>query len=74
MYFNHQEDESIDPNNFAGSVGLVDRIKKLVLSNFMVTASSISVIFITGYTCSCFSKRETLQSLKRIFLQEISKE
>ena len=37
----HQEDEAIDPNIFATTVGLVDKIKKLVPSKFMVMVSSV---------------------------------
>ena len=37
----HQEDEFIDPIIFAATVGLGDRIKKLVSSNFMGMVSSV---------------------------------
>ena len=53
----HQEDEAIDPNIFTSTVGLVDRIKKLFSSNFMVMASSVSVIFDTGDTYSFSSNK-----------------
>ena len=43
----HQEDEFIDPIIFAATVGLGDRIKKLVSSNFMDMVISISFIFDT---------------------------
>ena len=46
----HQEDESIDINIFSSSVRLLDRIKKLVLPNFMGVVRSVSVIFDTGAT------------------------
>ena len=46
----HQEDEVIYPVIFAATVGLGDRIKKLVSSNFMGMVSSVSVIFDTGAT------------------------
>ena len=44
----HQEDEVIDPIIFAATLGLGDRINKLVSSNFMGMVSSVSVIFDTG--------------------------
>ena len=53
----HQEDEAIDINIFAANVGLQDRIKKLVSSNFMGMLSSFSVIFYTGATYSCYSNK-----------------
>ena len=46
----HQEDEAIDTTIFAATVGLVDRIKKLISSKFMSMVSSVSVIFDTGAT------------------------
>ena len=46
----HKEDEVTNPTIFASTVGLVDRIKKLVSSNFMGMVSSVSVIFYTGAT------------------------
>ena len=46
----HQEDEAIDPIAFAATVGLGDRIKKLISSNFMGMVISVSVIFDTGAT------------------------
>ena len=51
----HQEDEVIDPIIFAATVGLENIIKKLVSSNFMVMVSSVSVIFDTRATYSCYS-------------------
>ena len=53
----HQEDEVIDPIIFVATAGLGNRIKKLVSSNFMGMVSSVSVIFYTGYTYSCSSKK-----------------
>ena len=46
----HQEDKKIDPTIFAATVELVERIKKLVSSNFMGIVRSVSVIFDTGAT------------------------
>ena len=46
----HQEDKAIDLIIFAATVGLGNRIKKLVSSNFMGMMSSVSVIFDTGAT------------------------
>ena len=46
----HQDDEVIDPIIFAATVGLGNRIKKLISSNFMGMVSSVSVIFDTGAT------------------------
>ena len=46
----HTEDEAIGTTIFAATVGLRDRIKKLVSSNFMGILSSVSVIFDTGAT------------------------
>ena len=51
----HQEDEAIDPIIFAATVGLGDRIKKLISSNFMVMVSSVLFIFDTGDAYSCSS-------------------
>ena len=53
----HQEDEVIDPIIFASTVGLGDRIKKLISSNFMGMVSSVSVIFDTVATYSCSSNK-----------------
>ena len=50
----HQEDEVIGPIIFAATLGLGNRIKKLISSNFMGIVSSVSVIFDTGCTYSCF--------------------
>ena len=46
----HQEYKVIDPIIFAATLGLGDRIKKLVSSNFMSMVSSVSVKFDTGDT------------------------
>ena len=46
----HQEDEVINPIIFAATVGLGNRIKKLISSNFMGMMRSVSVIFDTGAT------------------------
>ena len=51
----HHEDESIDPIIFTATSGLVNRINKLVSSNFMGMVSSVSVIFDTGATYSFHS-------------------
>ena len=53
----HQEDEIIDPFISAATVGLGDRIKKLLSSNCIDTVSSVSVIFDTGATYSCSSNK-----------------
>ena len=53
----HKEDEAIDPIIFAATVGLGNRIKKLISSNFMGMVSSVSVIFDTGATYSCSSNK-----------------
>ena len=53
----HQEDEVIDPIIFADTVGLGNRIKKLISSNFMGMVSSVSVIFDIGATYSCSSNK-----------------
>ena len=50
----HQEDKVVDPIIFAATAGLRNRIKKLVSSNFMGMVSSVSVIFYTGTTNSCY--------------------
>ena len=41
---------------FAATVGLGDRIKKLVSSNLVGMVSSVSIIFYTGATYSCSYK------------------
>ena len=61
----HQEDEVIDPIIFADTVGLLDRINKLVSSNFMVVVRSFSVIFYTGDTYSRYCNKGTFLTLKR---------
>ena len=53
----HQENEVVDPIIFAATVGLGNRIKKLVSSNFMVMFSSVLVIFDTGANYSCSSNK-----------------
>ena len=53
----HQEYEAIDSTIFADTVGLVNRIKKLVSSKFMGMVSSFSVIFDTEDTYSCYSNK-----------------
>ena len=53
----HQEDEFIDIIIFAANVGLVDRIKKLISSNFMGMVGSFLFIFDTGATYSCSSNK-----------------
>ena len=53
----HQEYEAIDPNIFADTVRLGDRINKLVSSNSMGMVSSVSVIFDTVDTYSCSSNK-----------------
>ena len=60
----HQEDKFIDPIIFAATSGLGNRIKKLVSSNFMGTVSSVSVIFYTGNTYSCFSDKRDFVKLE----------
>ena len=57
VFQTNQEDEVIDPTIFAATVGLGDRIKKLISSNFMGMVSSVSVIFDTGATYSCSSNK-----------------
>ena len=49
----HQEDEGIDPIIFAATVGLGNRLKKLVFSKFMGMVNSFSVVFDTVVTDSC---------------------
>ena len=46
----HQESKVIDPIIFVATVGLGNRIKMLVSSNFIGMVSSVSVIFDTGAT------------------------
>ena len=53
----HQEYEVIDPIIFAATAGLENRIKKLISSNFMSMVLSVSVIFVTGATYSCYSNK-----------------
>ena len=60
----HQEYKVIDPIIIATTSGLVNIIKKLVSSNFMGTVSSVSVIFYTGNTYSCFSDKRDFVKLE----------
>ena len=60
----HQEDEVVDPIIFAATVGLGNRIKKLVSSNFMGMVRSVSVIFDTGDTYSCSSNKRDFVKLE----------
>ena len=60
----HQEDEAIDPIIFADTVGLGDRIKRLVSYNFMSTVIPVSVIFDTGDTYSCSSNKGEFVNLE----------
>ena len=60
----HQESEVIDPILFAATIGLGDRIKKLVSSNFMGMVISVSVIFDTGATYSCSSNKGDFVNLE----------
>ena len=53
----HQDDEVIDPNIFAATVGLGNIIKKLFSSKFMGMVSSVSVIIDTGDTYSYSSNK-----------------
>ena len=52
-----QEDEVINTIIFAATVELVNTIKNLVSSNFMGIVSSVSFIFNTGDTYSCYSNK-----------------
>ena len=68
----HQEDEVIDPIIFAATVGLGNRIKKLISSNFMGMVSSVSVIFETGDTYSYSSnKREFVKLEEKTFPRKL---
>ena len=60
----HKEDEVIDPNIFAATVGLENRIKKLVSSNLMGMVRSFSVIFYTGTTYSCYFNKEEFVNIE----------
>ena len=60
----HQEDEAIEPIIFADTIGLGNRIKKLISSNFMGMVSSVSVIFDTGATYSCSSNKGDFVNLE----------
>ena len=53
----HHEDEVVDTTIFADTVGLGDRIKKLVSSKFKGMVRSVSVIFDTGSTYSYYSNK-----------------
>ena len=59
----HQESEVIDSIIFADTLGLGDRIKKLVSSNFISMVISVSVIFDTGDTYSCSSNKRDFVNL-----------
>ena len=50
----YQGDEFIDPIIFVATVGLGNIINKLISSNFMGMVISVSVIFDTGATYSCY--------------------
>ena len=60
----HHEDEFIDPIIFAATAGLGNRIKKLVSSNLMGMVISVSVIFDTGATYSCFYNKVDFWNLE----------
>ena len=60
----HQEDEVIDHIISADTIGLGDRINKLVSSKFMGMMSSVSVIFDTGATYSCSSNKGDFVNLE----------
>ena len=45
------------PNIFAAIVGMGDRIRNLILSNFMGMVRSVSVIFYIGDAYSCSSNK-----------------
>ena len=53
----HQADKDIEPIIFVATVGLVNRIKKLISSNFTGMMRSVSVIFDTVATYSCSSNK-----------------
>ena len=57
IFYTINKIESITTTTFAASAGLVDIIKKLVLSKFMGLVSSVSVIFYTEAINSCSSKK-----------------
>ena len=69
----HQEDEAIDPTIFAANVGLGDRIKKLVYSNFIGMVSSFQSSLTLEILTHVLPIRETLWSLNIRHYQEISK-
>ena len=60
----NQEDEAIDYTIFADTVGLGDRIKKLVSSKFMGLVSSVSFIFDTEANYSCHSNKGDFVNLE----------
>ena len=60
----HQEDEVIDPIIFSANVGLGKIIKRLISSNFIGMVSSVSVIFDTGDTYSCYSNKRDFVNLE----------
>ena len=69
----HQEDEVVDHIIFAATVGLGNRIKKLISSNYMGMVSSVSVVFDTIANYSCYSNKGDLVKLEEKTSQEISK-
>ena len=60
----HQKHEAIDTTIFAATVGLGDRIKKLVSSDFMGMLIAVSVIFFTGANYLCSSNKGDFVKLK----------
>ena len=77
FFLYHQEDEVIDLIIFKATVGLGDRIKKLVSSKFMGMVSSVSVIFDTGANYSYSSNKGDFVKLEEktfpINLKDIEK-
>ena len=47
----HQEDEAIETITFAATVGLGDRIKKLISLNLLGMVSSVSLRILTSLVC-----------------------
>ena len=64
----HLEYEDIDPTIIAANAVLGDRIKKLFLSNFMGMVISVSVIFDTVDTYSCYSSKVDFVNLEEKML------
>ena len=60
----HQEDEVIDPIIFVATIELGNIIKKLTSSNFMGMVSSVSFIFYTGDTYSCYFNKGDFMKLE----------